>query len=123
MAAPPLYHLINLWISLTRYLHEAADADRQQRFGTQVGDLLVRAGIYLGTIEAQPMTAAKLAAYVGIPRPTVVRRLRALERRGLVERRGRTWVTPQRLISRRHAQDFGPGKKLVRRTHEKLLKD
>lgn len=119
-APPPLYHLINLWISLTRHLHEAADAERQQRFGTHVGDLLIRAGVYLGTIEGHPMTAAKLADYVGIPRPTVMRRLRALERRGLVARRGRSWCTPPRLINRRNAQDFGDVIKLVRSANQKL---
>lgn len=117
---PPLYHLIRLWISLTRYLHQAADPARHERFGTHVGDLLIRAAVYLGTIEGRPMTPTKLAAYIGIPRPTVLRRLQAMERRGLVDHRGRAWFTPSKLLIRRQCQDFGSIVKLVSAAHEKL---
>lgn len=119
-AAPPLYHLINLWISLTRYLHQAADIGRQERYGAQVDDLLIRAAVYLGTVEGRPMTASKLATYVGIPRPTVLRRLHALERRRIVERNVRTWCTPARLVKRREQQDFGAVIRLVRSANDRL---
>ena len=118
-AEPPLYHLINLWITMTRYLHRASDA-RTEHFGSQTGDLLIRAAIYLGTIEGRPMKSAKLAAYVGIPRPTVVRRLRSLERRGLVELRDKKWRTPLRLVDQRSRQDFNALVRLVQTTNDRL---
>ena len=117
---PQLYHLINLWISLTRYLHQAADIGHQERYGAQVDDLLIRAAVYLGTVEGRPMTATKLATYVGIPRPTVLRRLRALEKRRIVERNVRTWCTPAKLTKRREQQDFGVVIRLIRAACDRL---
>jgi DNA-binding transcriptional ArsR family regulator len=117
---PTLYHLIDLWILLTRSLHQAAEPRDQENFGAHAGDLLIRSAVYLGTIEGRPMTAAKLATYVGIPRPTVVRHLRALERRGLVVRRAQIWCTPERLIKQRCAQDFSAIMRMVRDVNEKL---
>lgn len=119
---PPLYHLINLWISLTRDLHQYADAVDRERFGAHVGDLLLRASIYVSTIEGHLMTAAKLATFVGIPRPTVVRRLRALERRGVIEKRGHSWCTPAKILNRRQQQDFSAIVKRVQQAHLRLQK-
>lgn len=116
-----LYHIINLWLSITRHLHEAADSAHPDRFGTEIGDLLIRASIYLGTIEGHPMTAAKIASHIGIPRPTVVRRLRALERRGLIEKHRRRWSTSARLLTARQQQDFSGVIQLVRTALEKLV--
>ncbi|MGJ5149902.1 helix-turn-helix domain-containing protein [Bradyrhizobium sp. HKCCYLR1023] len=42
----------------------------------------------------RPMTASRLAATVGLPRTTVLRRLALLESAGRVERRGQCWRTP-----------------------------
>lgn len=53
-------------------------------FGSEAGDVLLLVAIFVGQAERRPMTAAKLAEYVGIPRPTVVRRLRALQEAGLI---------------------------------------
>lgn len=119
---PPLYHLIDLWISLTRHLHQAGDPEAQEYFGSRTGDMLIRSAVYLSTIEGQPMTAAKLATYVGIPRPTVIRRLRRLERRGIVENRAGVWRTPNALAGRRQRQDFSHIVKLVATAQQRLTK-
>jgi predicted Rossmann fold nucleotide-binding protein DprA/Smf involved in DNA uptake len=62
------------------------------RFGADANDLALFAGLLIGTAEGRPMNATKLAHYVGIPRPSVIRKLDALTRRGLVERTGGGFV-------------------------------
>lgn len=56
------------------------------RFGTRAEDLLVLCGLCVGQAEGRPMTANKLSAFVGQARPSVIRRLNALEAAGLVRR-------------------------------------
>lgn len=120
---PKAYHVARLWIELTRQLQRAAAPEAQSHFGTRAGDLLLRSAIYVGTVEGRPLTVAKLATYVGIPRPTVVRRLRELERRGLVVRIDGTWRTPILLVERRRSQDFGAMVRLIAATHAKFKKN
>jgi DNA-binding MarR family transcriptional regulator len=120
---PKAYHVARLWIELTRQLQRAAAPEAQAHFGTRASDLLLRSAIYVGTVEGRPLTVAKLATYVGIPRPTVVRRLRALERRGLVVRIDGAWRTPILLVERRRSQDFGTMVRLIAETHAKFKKN
>lgn len=54
-------------------------------YGSKAGDAVLLCAIFIGQVEKRPMTAAKLADYAGVPRATVVRKLRAFEKRGLVE--------------------------------------
>lgn len=72
---------------------------RQQRFGSHAGDLLLMCAVAIGHLEAKPMGASQLSRYVGMARPTVIRRLRAMERAGLVVRDGyaRYSLTPKAL--------------------------
>ncbi|KWC93532.1 hypothetical protein WL57_05335 [Burkholderia cepacia] len=62
---------------------------RERRFASSAGDALLLVGVAIGDLEAKPMTAFKLAQYIGMPRPTVVRKLARMARAGLVRRDGR----------------------------------
>ncbi|KWH53854.1 helix-turn-helix domain-containing protein [Burkholderia anthina] len=62
---------------------------RERRFASRAGDVLLLVGVAIGDLEARPMTAYKLASYVGMARPTVIRRLARMARAGLVRRDGR----------------------------------
>ncbi|NVH69332.1 helix-turn-helix transcriptional regulator [Burkholderia pseudomallei] len=62
---------------------------RERRFASRAGDVLLLVGVAIGDLEARPMTAFKLAQYIGMPRPTVIRRLARMARAGLVVRDGR----------------------------------
>lgn len=62
---------------------------RERRFASRAGDVLLLVGVAIGDLEAKPMTAYKLASYVGMPRGTVVRKLARMARAGLVLRDGR----------------------------------
>ncbi|WP_247394043.1 helix-turn-helix domain-containing protein [Ralstonia pseudosolanacearum] len=65
---------------------------RERRFASHAGDVLLLIGVAIGDLEAKPMTAYKLADYVGMPRGTVLRRLAMLRRAGLVDKDGRKYT-------------------------------
>jgi DNA-binding transcriptional ArsR family regulator len=54
-------------------------------FGSILDEIAVCLAVYIGTVEGRPMTYSKLAGYVGMPRSTVVRKVRTLRIRGLIE--------------------------------------
>ncbi len=66
-------------------------------FAASSRDILICAAAYIGQAERRPMTAANIAEIVGVPRPTVIRRLASLRQRGFVEQleNGR-WIIPFR---------------------------
>lgn len=55
------------------------------QFGSNSDQVLLCAAIFVGQGERKPMTAAKLAEYVGIPRATVIRKVKLLQERGLIQ--------------------------------------
>lgn len=60
-----------------------------------VADAVLCAAIFIGQAEGRPMTASSLSAYIGVPRPTVIRKLNALKARGIVAPSiHKTWVLP-----------------------------
>lgn len=75
--------ICKLLIWLVRYV--CVEYMRDEKFGASSGDVVLCCAIFVGQVERRPMTAGKLADYIGMPRPTVVRRLEALEKRHLVE--------------------------------------
>lgn len=80
--SPEYAPLAKLYLEITRefvglYLSE-------KYFGMYAPELIVITGILIGQTENRPMSVTKLAEYVGIPRPTVYRKLRQLELRGIV---------------------------------------
>lgn len=41
---------------------------RTERFGTQADEIALLMAVYIGTAEARPMTAGKIAEYASVPR-------------------------------------------------------
>ncbi|OKO67652.1 hypothetical protein AC629_42605 [Bradyrhizobium sp. NAS80.1] len=82
--------------------------------------LLIGGAVYLGTVEDRPMTAMKIAAFVGMPHPTVIRRLRVLCRLGTIERVGKTYRTTAKQLDRISRRDLDAMIRLVRRASEAL---
>lgn len=58
---------------------------RTKHYSSRCDDVMLMCAILIGQVERKPMTAAKLADYAGMPRPTVVRKLRQFEQAGMVE--------------------------------------
>jgi DNA-binding IclR family transcriptional regulator len=56
-------------------------------------DVLLCAALFIGQYEGRPMTAAKIAAYIGMPRPSAIRKLEGLMVRGIVtQSAAKHWV-------------------------------
>lgn len=45
--------------------------------------LLLGAALYIGQLEGRMMTASKISIYIGIPRPSVIRKLQAMREAGI----------------------------------------
>lgn len=58
---------------------------KTRHYSSRCDDVMLMCAILIGQVERKPMTAAKLADYAGMPRPTVIRKLRQFERAGMVE--------------------------------------
>ncbi|WP_168195394.1 helix-turn-helix domain-containing protein [Bradyrhizobium sp. NAS80.1] len=67
---------------------------RTARFGTHADEIALLMAVFIGTAEARPMTASKIAEHAGVPRPSAVRKLDRLAKRGVVEKIGRRYVLP-----------------------------
>lgn len=66
---------------------------RTEMYASHADEVMLCCAIFIGQLEQKPMTAAKLASYVGMPRATVVRKLEQLEKRQLVRRiAARRWI-------------------------------
>ena len=82
-AAKQRAEVAKLLIWLMRYV--CIEYMNEEMFGAASGDVLLCCAIFVGQVELRPMTPGKLADYIGMPRPTVIRRLKALVKRELVE--------------------------------------
>ena len=80
--------LCRLMIDMMRTVH-GAYAPASEPFGTRLETFYVALCVALGDIDGKPFSVAKIAAYMRVPRTTVIRRLDQLQRWGLIERRGR----------------------------------
>lgn len=68
-------------------------------------DILICFGVTVGFDEIKPLTASKLAAYIGLPRPTVIRRVVRLVDLGVVEYGpGKSLLAPRHRINGRKAE-------------------
>jgi hypothetical protein len=111
---PTQLHVVTrLWLELTRQL-VLLDRSQQMPAGADIHDRMITAAVYVGMMERQAMTATRLAAATGLPRTTIIRRLEVLEASGTLERRGRAWRTPPRLLTAMDAVDLRPITALVR---------
>jgi biotin operon repressor len=55
--------------------------------------------IAIGDIDGRPFSAAKVAAYLGVPRITVIRRLRRLKGWGLIDRQGHHYYLHEKTLN------------------------
>jgi CRP-like cAMP-binding protein len=67
---------------------------RTARFGTHADEIALLMTVFIGTVEARPMTAGKIAEYAGVPRPSAIRKLDRMAKRGVVEKVGRRYLMP-----------------------------
>ena len=96
---PPLiYHqelaILSRFINdVDRFMHYATFGERERFAYTRELMAVVRA-VFLGQIEGRPMGIARLSRHLAMPRATTERKLRELQKRGLVSRYGRGFIIP-----------------------------
>jgi hypothetical protein len=90
--------IAHLVVELSRVLHASIYPELGERLAADVEAVLIAAAVAIGHTERRPMTASKIAHFLGMPRTTVLRKLAELDARGVVCRRGtRYFLTPARL--------------------------
>ena len=96
--APQRLMLCRLMLDIMRTLHSVY-APASERFGTRLETFFIGLCVALGDIEGKPLSIAKIAAYMRVPRTTVIRRLDRLQRWGLVDRQGRYYYIHEKTLN------------------------
>jgi predicted transcriptional regulator len=87
--------LLDLFQTTARGMLLAGAAD------ASCADVILLCAVHIGHADGRPMTAGKVAEYVGMARPTAVRRLQEMMDRGIVRHDARKRWTLQTLDSGR----------------------
>ena len=90
--------LCRLMIDLMRTVH-GAYAPISEPFGTRLETFFIGLCVAVGDIEGKPFSVAKIAAYMRVPRTTVIRRLNRLQSWGLIDRRGRRYYLHEKALN------------------------
>src|ERR1700733_9946448 len=90
--------LCRLMIDMMRTVH-GAYAPASEPFGTRLETFYVALCVALGDIDGKPFSVAKIAAYMGVPRSTVIRRLDRSQQWGLVYRQGRRYFIHDKALN------------------------
>jgi biotin operon repressor len=90
--------LCRLMIDLMRTVH-GAYAPVSESFGTRLETFFIGLCVAVGDIEGKPFSVAKIAAYLRVPRTTVIRRLNRLQSWGLIDRRGRRYYLHEKTLN------------------------
>jgi biotin operon repressor len=90
--------LCRLMIDIMRTLH-GTYAPVSEPFGTRLETFFVGLCVAIGDIDGKPFSVAKIAAYMRVPRTTVIRRLDRLQSWGLIDRRGRHYYMHEKMLN------------------------
>ena len=85
-------------IDIMRSLH-GAYAPAAEPFGSRLETFFIGLCVALGQFEEKPFSVAKIAAYMRVPRTTVMRRLSRLQSWGLIHRQGRHYHMDQKALN------------------------
>lgn len=95
---PQRLALCRLIINLMRTVH-GAYAPVGEPFGTRLETFFIAACVAVGDIEGKPFSVAKIAAYMHVPRTTVIRRLNRLQNWNLIYREGRHYYVREKTLN------------------------
>jgi hypothetical protein len=90
--------LCRLMIDMMRTVH-GAYAPVSEPFGPRLETFFIGLCVLLGDIDGKPFSVAKIAAYMRVPRTTVIRRLNQLQRWGLIDRKGRQYYIHEKTLN------------------------
>ena len=77
--------IVKLFLQIASSIADAYLNDQQ--YGSRADEVILCCCIFLGQAERRPMNASELAAYSGIPRTTVLRKLVSLIALGVISKR------------------------------------
>jgi hypothetical protein len=90
--------LCRLMMDIMRTVH-GTYAPVSEPFGPRLETFFVGLCVAIGDMEGKPFSVAKIAAYMHVPRTTVIRRLDRLQSWGLIERRGRHYYMHEKTLN------------------------
>ena len=90
--------LYRLMIDLMRTMY-GTYAPAGERIGTRLETVLIGLCVAIGDIDGKPFCVAKIAAYMRVPRTTVIRRLDRLQHWGLIGRQGRYYYVQETALN------------------------
>src|SRR6516162_10824511 len=90
--------ICRLMIDIMRSVHDAY-APPSEPFGSRLETFFIGLCVAIGDIDGKPFSVAKIAAYMHVPRTTVIRRLARLESWGLIDRRGRYYHLHEKTLN------------------------
>jgi IclR helix-turn-helix domain len=108
IAIPAERHaLARMFVELTLAFHATIFPLDQTPGEPDANLALVAVAVMLGHAEGRPMNASQIAAYVQMPRTSVLRRLDALLAHGLIKRiKGKYYLEPARAKDVPHREKF-----------------
>jgi hypothetical protein len=90
--------LYRLMIDVMRSVHDAY-APASEPFGARLETIFIGLCVAIGDIDGKPFSVAKIAAYMRVPRTTVIRRLDQLQGWGLIDRQGRHYYMQEKALN------------------------
>ena len=90
--------LCRLMVDMMRTVH-GAYAPVSEPFGTRIETFFIGLCVAIGDMDGKPFSVAKIAAYMRVPRTTVIRRLARLQSWGLVDRQGRYYHLHEKTLN------------------------
>jgi hypothetical protein len=90
--------LCRLIVDIMRTLH-GTYAPVSEPFGTRLETFFIGLCVVIGDMDGKPFSVAKIAAYMCVPRTTVMRRLNELQSWGLIDRRGRHYYIHEKTLN------------------------
>jgi hypothetical protein len=82
--------MVRMVLDITRMVHSEY-MPPGELFGSRMETLYVGLAVALGHMENRPFTISKLANFIEMPRPTVLRKFEKIERWQLITRRDGRW--------------------------------
>lgn len=86
-------------VDCVRVIH--TDAYAPQHLGASLEEMFVSFAVHIGTSEGRPMTATKIAGYLGVPRTNVLRALAKLKKKDIIYSLGNVYLTNNERLSKR----------------------
>ena len=85
-------------IDIMRTVH-GAYVPASEPFGARLETCFIALCIAVGDLDGRPFSVAKIAAYMRVPRTTVIRKLAQLKSWGLIDREGRRYYLREKTFN------------------------